>query len=178
MNKKLSFITAITTSIKPNKKTLYFIQDLLEIIPNSIFFKRKNFKFKEIYLFFKKRGIKNFLVFVEKRKILFELWQINIENDLFFQFKINTAVLKKNLENKGLKTNHMPELMFQNFSGNIGNILALFFLNLFRNAPNFSGRQILFFYLLKNQVFIRYYRYLFSTSGKDVRLQELDLELL
>jgi rRNA maturation protein Rpf1 len=173
MTKKFNIMTAITTSIKPSKKTLYLIQDILEIIPNSIFFKRKNVKFKEIFIFFKKRGIKNFLIFVEKKKILFELWQINTENNLFFQFKIDRAILKKNLKIRGLKTNHIPELMFQNFSGNIGKILAFFFLNLFQNSPNFSGRQILFFYLIKKQIFIRYYRYLFSSSGKDVRLQEL-----
>ena len=60
MDKKLGFTTGITTSIKPSKKTLYFIQDLLEIIPNSIFYKRKNIKFKEIYFFLKNEESKIF----------------------------------------------------------------------------------------------------------------------
>jgi ribosome production factor 1 len=173
MNKKWNLITGITTSIKPNKKTLYLIQDILNIIPNSIFFKRKNYKFRKILLFFKKKGVKNFLVFVEKKKILCELWQINIENKLFAQFKIKLAILKRNLENKGLKTNHIPELMLHNFESKVGHILSFFFLNLFQNVPHFTGRQIISFYLIKNQIFIRYYRYLFSASGKDVRIQEI-----
>ena len=63
--------------------------------------------------------------------------------------------------------------MFHNFLGNIGKILVFFFLNLFKNIPDFSGRQILFLYLIKNLIFIRYYRYVFSLNGKDVKLQEL-----
>ena len=173
MNNKLSFTTAITTSVKPSKKTLYFIQEMLNIIPNTFFFKRKNFKINEIFLFFKKKGIKNFLIFTEKKKILTELWQVNTENNIFIQFRIKAAILKKNIENNGLKSKHVPELMFHNFLGNIGKILVFFFLNLFKNIPDFSGRQILFLYLIKNLIFIRYYRYVFSLNGKDVKLQEL-----
>nr|UXY87184.1 ribosome production factor 1 [Cryptomonas sp.] len=173
MNITRNEIIGITTSIKPNKKTLFFIQDLLNLIPNSIFFKRKDYKIHQIAFYFRKKRINNFLILVEKGGKLSDLWQISIENNLYIQFKIKTATLKKNTGTKGIRTNHNPELIFWNFKGNIGNLLGFFISKLFPDFPNFQGRQVLTFYLIKNLVFVRFYRYIFSSSGKDVRIQEL-----
>jgi ribosome production factor 1 len=44
---------------------------------------------------------------------------------------------------------------------------------LFLLKPDFQGRQVLSFHYKNGFIFIRYHRYIFSSSGKDVKLQEL-----
>lgn len=166
-------LTCITTSNKPTKKTLHFIKDFMNIIPKSVFLDRKRIVKNRMFLYFKKKGIKNVIIFTEKKGILNELLLFNLDIKITFCFKIESAMLKRNLVVKSQKTSHDPELMFFNFKDELGLILGFGLHSLFNNRPSFQGRQLLVFYLSKNILFVRYFRYIFSFSGNDVRLQEL-----
>nr|UXY86756.1 ribosome production factor 1 [Cryptomonas paramecium] len=162
----------ITTSIKPSTKTLQLAYEFLNVVPNSCFFKRKQLSIARVLSFFIKKKVNTILIFIEKKKNFFQIWQINILRKTIIKFKIEQAVLKKKL--KLIKSSVCrPELIFYNFEKKIGKICSLFFCDLFENCPDFKKRQVIFFCLSKNRILFRHYRYLFSSSGKDVKLQEL-----
>ncbi|AEA38797.1 ribosome production factor 1 (nucleomorph) [Cryptomonas paramecium] len=162
----------ITTSIKPSTKILQLAYEFLNVVPNSHFFKRKQMGLARVLSFFIKKKIDNVLIFTEKRKNFFQVWHVNISRKAIIKFKIEHAIFKKKLKFTRFFACR-PELIFYNFEKKIGNLSSLFFCDLFENRPDFTKRQVIFFCLSRNRILFRHYRYLFSSSGKDVKLQEI-----
>ena len=59
----------MTTNRRPSGKLFDFLKDLKNIIPNSFYYERKNFRIKDIVEWAAKKDFTNLLVFVEKNGI-------------------------------------------------------------------------------------------------------------
>ena len=66
-----SIKTAITTSVVFEKKNLIFIKGLLKITPLSRYFKRKNYKIRQLITYCKIKEYRNLLVLVKKKKFIY-----------------------------------------------------------------------------------------------------------
>jgi rRNA maturation protein Rpf1 len=170
--KNLFFKTIITTSISFEKKNLNVVKDFIRIFPCSKFFKRKKYKIRQIISYCKIKKIENLIVLVKKGDQIF-LWQIDLKTGFITAYKIVSLILSLNIDKSGKETKHTPELIFRNFKGKIGLTISSMIRKLFPGYPNFKGRQVITFYFRKKLIFSRFHRYLFSSSGKDVKIQEL-----
>ena len=171
--KQNSINTVFTTSINPSRTIFFVLHDIKSIFPNSIYMKRKNFKIRQIITYLKQKKIENLVVIMENFKKTIQLWHIDLNDNFLAKYCLISIILKNNIQKSGKISSHNPELLFDNFKGTIGKVLGFMLKKFFFAFPNFEGRQILSFYKRKNFLFIRYYRYIFSTFGKDVKLQEI-----
>jgi rRNA maturation protein Rpf1 len=66
-----------------------------------------------------------------------------------------------------------PEIILKNFKNKIEKIAAVLIKSLFFYSPDFKVRQVASFYFNKGFIFFHYFRYIFSQSGNDVKIQEI-----
>ncbi|AFP65678.1 ribosome production factor 1 (nucleomorph) [Chroomonas mesostigmatica CCMP1168] len=166
-------IVGITTSSQPSKKLLYIIKDFLKILDGSKYFKRKKFKIKQILCYLKSKEIKTLLIFKEKKNWAYDIWIINMREKVSIHFQLKSILLKKNFQDNNDSVSYKPEIILKNFNNKTGKIIFFLLKNLFPFSPNFKNRNVVSFFYRNNLIFFRFYRYIFSLSGKDVKLQEL-----
>jgi len=164
---------AIVTSKNPDRKILSIIKDLLYILPECTFFKKKNWKLKQILSYLKLRNYKNFLFIKKEKQNATILWHINFDSNSSIIYRIISFLPKENISNNSARSSCIPELVFKDFNGNIGKAMSFFLKSLFSGTPSFKSRQIISFHLHQKYIFLRFFRYIFSISGQDVRLQEI-----
>ena len=165
--------TVFTTSIKPSKTIFFILNDLKNIFPHSVYLKRKNYKIRQIIAYLKLKEIKNLVLLSENYKKKIQLWHIDLDNNFLVKYEIVSIILRNNIEKCAKISSHRPELFFDNFKGSLDWVLGTMMKRFFISLPDFKGRQILCFHKRKNFLFIRFHRYIFSLTGKDVKLQEL-----
>jgi len=170
-------ITIFTTAIKPSKTVYFILNDLRSIFPNSVYLKRKNYKIRQIVSYLKRKGIQNLVLLVENFEKTIQLWHFDLENNFLVKYNIISVMLRNNIDRCGKISTHKPELLFDNFKGNVNWVIGTMMKRFFNGLPDFKGRQILSFYKRKKFIFIRFHRYIFSVTGKDVKLQELGPKL-
>jgi len=170
-------ITIITTAIKPSKTVYFILNDLRSILPKSVYLKRKNYKIRQIVSYLKRKGIQNLVLLVENIEKTIQLWHFDLENNFLVKYNIISVMLRTNIDRCGKISTHKPELLFDNFKGNVNWVIGTMMKRFFNGLPDFKGRQILSFYKRKKFIFIRFHRYIFSVTGKDVKLQELGPKL-
>jgi len=169
--------TVITTSIKASKTVYFVLNDLKNIFPNSIYFKRKNYKIRQIVSYLKRQDTKNLILLVEDFEKTIQWWHFDLENNFLVKYNIISIILRTNIDKCGKISTHKPELLFDEFKGNVNWVIGTMMRRFFDGLPDFKGRQVLSFYKRKEFIFIRYHRYIFSVTGKDVKLQELGPKL-
>jgi rRNA maturation protein Rpf1 len=163
----------ITTSKKPDKKILFLLKDLLQLIPDLIYYKRKKFKIRHIFQYLKKFKAKTIFVVKKNSRIILNLWQINIEKKISIKYEFLSILLKNIFNSKENSIHFNPEIILKNFKGKVEKMTAILLKSWFCKSPNFKKRQIVSFYFKKGLIFFNYFRYIFSSSGKDVKLQEI-----
>lgn len=163
----------LVTVKNPSKKILHLIKNFLYILPNCIFFKRKKLNLRQILCYFKLNCLENFLFIKEEKKGSIILWHVNLKHkvSVFYQF-VNFLPLE-NILNKSYLSKHNPEIILKNFKGTKGRAVALMLRNLFPIYPNFKGRQVISIVFYENFLIFRFFRYIFSLSGRDVKLQDI-----
>jgi len=175
--KSVNKSTVITTSIKPSRSVYFILNDLRNIFPNSIYFKRKNYKIRQIVSYLKSQEVKNLVLLVENFEKTIQWWHFDLENNFLVKYNIISIILRTNIDKCGKISIHKPELLFDEFKGNVNCVIGTMMRRFFDGLPDFKGRQVLSFYKRKEFIFIRFHRYIFSITGKDVKLQELGPKL-
>ncbi|ABW97873.1 Rpf1 (nucleomorph) [Hemiselmis andersenii] len=163
----------IVISKKPTKRILLMVKDLLYLIPHSKLFKKKNFKLQDIISYLKLHNFKNILFVKNEKKGSVFLWQLQLNLKISILYKIVYFLPKKNILNNSSRSFHNPEIIFKNFKGNIGKSLCFLLKSLFSNYPDFKGRQVFSFFFFQKFIIFRFHRYIFSSTSKDVKLQEI-----
>ncbi|EPY77066.1 ribosome production factor 1-like protein [Camelus ferus] len=69
-------------------------------------------------------------------------------------------------------TEHIPEIILNNFTTRLGHSVGRMFASLFPHNPQFIGRQVATFHNQRDYIFFRFHRYIFK-SEKKVGIQEL-----
>lgn len=163
----------ITTNKNAHKEAYVFAELLMEIIPGSHFVKRKSqFEMKDIAKLCAKRDYTDVIVINEDKKVVNGLTFIHLPGGPTFYFSVSSLTLPEKLPNHGVATDHIPELILNNFSTRLGKTVGRLFQSLFPHRPEFQGRQVVTLHNQRDFIFFRRHRYVFRSDEK-VGLQEL-----
>jgi rRNA maturation protein Rpf1 len=164
----------IVTTKNPSKKILLIIKNFLYFLPDSIFFKRKKLNLMQILCYFKLNFFENFLfIKEEKKKGSVLLWHVNLKLKVSIFYQIFDFLPMENTNNIFYSSNNKPEIILKNFRGNRGKAVAFMLRSLFPIHPNFKSRQVVSLVFYESYILFRFFRYIFSASGKDVKLQDI-----
>lgn len=120
-----------------------------------------------------KRDYSHVVVVRERMKKPFELYLIALPIGPTIVFRITSLKLRKSLRNHGNPTGHYPELILKNFNTSLGRRVGRLFGSMFPQNPEFKARNVVTFLNMRDFIFFRHHRYIFSEEGKRCRLQEI-----
>ncbi|GMM53251.1 rRNA-binding ribosome biosynthesis protein [Starmerella bacillaris] len=163
----------ITTSKKAKWQAFDFAAVLLDIIPDSEFFHRKDqFEIPVMAEMCAKRDYTDLIVINEDKKKVNGVSFIHLPEGPSFYFSISSLVMPEKIPNHGRATEHVPELILNNFSTRLGKTTGRLFHSLFPQQPEFQGRQVVTLHNQRDFIFFRRHRYVFRNEER-VGLQEL-----
>ncbi|KAJ8442891.1 hypothetical protein Cgig2_022257 [Carnegiea gigantea] len=154
-----------------------FIKELLEVIPNSHYYKRGTYDLKKIVTYATKKDFTSLVVVHTNRREPDALLFIGLPDGPTAHFKLSKLVLRKDIKNHGNPTSHWPELVLNNFTTRLGYRVGRMIQSLFPQNPEFRGRRVVTFHNQRDYIFFRHHRYVFEskevkqanseTKGKD-----------
>ncbi|RXN00024.1 Ribosome production factor 1 [Acipenser ruthenus] len=163
----------ITTSDRPRGRTVRFCEQLATVIPDSHVYYRRGLALKRVIPQCIARGFTYLMVINEDRKISNGLILSHLPDGPTAHFKVSSVRLRKEMKRKGKEpTEHVPEVILNNFTTRLGHSIGRMFASLFPHDPNFVGRQVATFHNQRDYIFFRYHRYIFKNE-KRVGIQEL-----
>ena len=174
----------ITTSINSTLHTETRI--LTSLFPHSVYIPRSShshghkFSVREICSFATNRKYTAVVVMKEDLKKPTGLTFIHLPKGPTFHFSISNWIEGKKLPGHGRPTDHVPELILNNFRTPLGLLTAHLFRTLFPPQPELQGRQVVTLHNQRDYIFVRRHRYVFrekkgteknvvGTDGKDVQ---------
>lgn len=163
--------TLITTSPNPTKISYHFLTILQTIFPLSDTIRRGSAKYSiaEICKYASARGYKNLVVINEDRKQINAINFIQLPHGPTAYFTLTNVQLKQ----LAIHTTHHPELLLNNFTTQLGTLVASIFKSLVPTVPHIQGRQTITLHNSRDFIFFRRHRYLFTGAADRVRLQEI-----
>lgn len=163
----------ITTSKRPKQEAYDFSALLLDIIPNSQYFPRKDqFEIPVMADLCNKRGYTDMIIVNEDKKKVNGLTFIHLPDGPSFYFSVSSLIMPNDIKGHGRATDHVPELILNNFSTRLGKTAGRLFQSLFPQQPEFQGRQVVTLHNQRDFIFFRRHRYVFRNEER-VGLQEL-----
>lgn len=163
----------ITTQKGPSGKIFHLIGALIELIPNTFYYRRGRYTLQDICKYASNRGFTHLIVVLEKAKQCHTLLVSHLPIGPTACFRFSSSMLPKDIKGHGSRTSHFPEIILNNFRTRLGRRMGRFLGSLFPHKPSFEGRQVVTFHNQRDFVFFRQHRYMFSEDGTKVRLQEL-----
>ena len=175
--------TLITTSLN---STLHNEARLLtSLFPYSVYIPRSahhyshKFSVREIASFASNRKFTALLVLKEDLKRPTGLTFVHLPSGPSFTFSISNWIEGKKLPGHGNPTDHVPELILNNFRTPLGLLTAHMFRAMFPPQPEFQGRQVVTLHNQRDYIFVRRHRYVFrekreteksvvGTDGKEI----------
>ncbi|CAD6340398.1 unnamed protein product [Miscanthus lutarioriparius] len=137
-----------------------FIDELMQVIPNSHYIKRGTYELKKDFT--------SLIVVHTNRREPDALLIIGLPDGPTAHFKLSKLVLRKDIKNHGNPTSHKPELVLNNFTTRLGHRVGRMMQSLFPQDPNFRGRRVVTFHNQRDYIFFRHHRYIFETKEKKV----------
>ncbi len=141
-------------------------QTLVDLFPNSTYIPRSGHRFvqheyslREIAGFAHNRGYTALLVLNEDQKKPTGLDVALLPQGPMLHFSIQTWVDAKHLPNHGRSTDHVPEVLLNNFDTPLGKLVGGVLGRLFPRAPELVGRQVVTLHNQRDYVFVRRHRY-------------------
>lgn len=163
----------MTTNANARKEAYQFADVLMEVLPNTTFVKRqKQFLMAEMAQFCTNRDYTDLVVINEDKKVVNGITFIHLPAGPTFYFLVLLFVEGKRIKGHGRATDHVPELVLQNFTTRLGKTVGRLFQSLFPQRPEFEGRQVVTLHNQRDYIFFRRHRYVFRNEEK-VGLQEL-----
>ncbi|XP_007944379.1 ribosome production factor 1 [Orycteropus afer afer] len=172
-NRQTSPKILITTSDRPHGRTVRLCEQLSTVIPNSHVYYRRGLALKKIIPQCISRDFTDLIVINEDRKIPNGLVLSHLPHGPTAHFKMSSVRLRKEIKRRGKDpTEHIPEVILNNFTTRLGHSIGRMFASLFPHDPQFIGRQVATFHNQRDYIFFRFHRYIFK-SEKKVGIQEL-----
>ncbi|KAI4262211.1 MAG: hypothetical protein L6R42_002604 [Xanthoria sp. 1 TBL-2021] len=157
--------TLITTSLNSN---LHIEARLLTtLFPNSVYIPRSahrhshKYSVREIASFASNRSYTAVLILKEDQKKPTGLTFVHLPKGPTFHFSISNWVEGRRLPGHGNPTQHMPELILNNFRTPLGLLTAHLFRTMFPPQPELQGRQVVTLHNQRDYIFLRRHRYVF-----------------
>lgn len=155
----------ITTSINSTLHTEAAI--LTSLFPNSKYIRRSShrygykFSVREISSFAHNQGYTAVIVLEEDQKRPSGMTIVHLPVGPTFHFSISNWYTSKSIPGHGRSTDHIPELILNNFTTPLGLLTAHLFRSLFPANPDLQGRQVLTLHNQRDYIFLRRHRYIF-----------------
>lgn len=163
----------ITTSPAAHKEAYQFAAMLVEIFPNSQFVKRqKKYTMNDMAEYCSNRDFTDLIVINEDKKVVNGITFMHLPEGPTFHFSVTSLVERKRITGHGQPTDHIPELILNNFTTRLGHSVGRLFQSLFPTKPEFQGRQVITLHNQRDYIFFRMHRYIFKNEER-VGLQEL-----
>lgn len=163
----------LTTNANARKAAYEFADILMEVFPNVTFIKRtRDFNMKEMAKFCSNREYTDLIVINEDKKNVNGITFIHLPEGPTFYFSVSSLVPGKKIKGHGKATDHIPELVLNNFATRLGKTVGRLFQSLFPQRPEFEGRNVVTLHNQRDYIFFRRHRYVFRNEEK-VGLQEL-----
>lgn len=162
----------ITTRPRPSRILHLFINELMLMIPNSYYYRRRNYTLQEISKYAMEESFTHLIVVHETNKKLDGMIISHIGVGPTAYFRITSFKDPSKIPNHGNPTEHLPEIICTNFVTRLGDRVSRFLGSLFPHNPEFEGRRVVTFHNQRDFIFVRHHRYIFENQKK-ARLQEL-----
>jgi ribosome production factor 1 len=163
----------ITTRPRPSKDLFKFIGDLMSMIPYCYYHPRKTRELKEMSNWAIQNEFTHLIVLSENKKICNRLTLGLLPNGPCAQFKVSSIVPRTEIDGHGNPTQHLPEIILNNFATRLGHRIGRFLGTLFPHSPEFEGRTAVTFHNQRDFIFVRHHRYAFKQTFSGADLQEL-----
>ncbi|WLF80408.1 Ribosome production factor 1 [Lodderomyces elongisporus] len=163
----------LTTNVNAKKAAYEFADMLMDFLPNVTFIKRKkDFSIQDMAKFCSNREYTTLIIINEDKKKVNGMTLINLPEGPTFYFSITSIVDGKRIKGHGRATDHIPELVLNNFNTRLGKTVGRLFQSIFPHRPELQGRQVITLHNQRDYIFLRRHRYVFRNEEK-VGLQEL-----
>lgn len=163
----------LTTNANAKKPAYEFADHLMDFLPNVTFIKRKReFSMQDMAKFCNNREYTDLVVINEDKKVVTGITFIHLPEGPSFYFSVTSLTEGKKIAGHGRATDHIPELILNNFNTRLGKTVGRLFQSLFPHKPEFQGRQVITLHNQRDYIFFRRHRYVFRNEEK-VGLQEL-----
>lgn len=163
----------LTTQRYPSGKIFSLIGELMTVFPNCFYYKRGVYELKRICKYAANKGFTHLVVLTEKNKEANGLIISHLAAGPTAAFRFSSGTLTEAIKGHGRKTEHIPELILNNFTSRLGRRVGRMLGSLFPHRPEFVGRQVATFHNQRDFIFFRHHRYIFKEDGSRARLQEL-----
>ena len=139
---KILVTTSINSTLHNEARLLTTLFPYSVYIPRSAHRYGYKFSIKEIASFATNRKYTAVVVLKEDQKMPMGIDFVHLPHGPMFHFSISNWVEGKKLPGHGNPTNHLPELILNNFRTPLGLLTAHLFRTMFPPQPEFQGRQV------------------------------------
>jgi len=162
----------ITTTDRPNSRTNKFCKELKKSIPNSAIYYRRGLDLKKIIPQAVSRDYTDLIVINEDQKLPNGMVISHLPDGPTAHFRLSSVRFCKEIKKSGELTDHVPELILNNFNTRLGHSVGRMIAALYPHDPQFHGRRVVTFHNQRDYIFFRQHRYQFR-NNKKVSKQEL-----
>eukprot|EP00923_Selenidium_pygospionis_P003505 GHVN01005530.1.p2 GENE.GHVN01005530.1~~GHVN01005530.1.p2 ORF type:complete len:349 (+),score=49.98 GHVN01005530.1:155-1048(+) len=163
----------VTTSLPPSKRTELFLKEMTIIIPNIYYFERKRKPLKKILKWATEEEFTAVLVVQEAHREPCGLYVCSLPEGPTSFFRMTRWKPASEDHTGGATTDHLPEIVLNNFDTAVGHRIGRQLASLFPQRPEFVGRRVITLHNQRDFIFFRHHRYVFSEGGKQAYLQEV-----
>ncbi len=163
----------ITTRPRPSGKLFNFIADLMLLVPNSFFYRRKSYTLDEIQGWAAKKEFTHLIVLGEKNKVVNQLLLTHLPKGPTALFKVSSVKHHDDIRGHANSSFHLPEIILNRFTTRVGHRVGRFLGSLYEHNPEFRGRNVVTFHNQRDFIFVRHHRYMFADTGKKAKLHEI-----
>ena len=160
-NPKILITTSLNSSLHREAKLLTTLFPYSTFVPRSAHYYGYKYSVREISSFASHRGYTALLVLKEDQKNPTGLTFVHLPQGPTFHFSISNWVEGKKLPGHGNPTDHIPELILNNFRTPLGLLTAHMFRAIFPPQPELQGRQVVTLHNQRDYIFLRRHRYAF-----------------
>ena len=158
---KILVTTSLNSTLHHEAKLLTTLFPHSAYIPRSVHYYGHKYSVREIASFASNRSYTALLVLKEDQKRPTGLTFVHLPHGPSFNFSISNWVEGKKLPGHGNPTDHIPELILNNFHTPLGLLTAHMFRTIFPHQPDLQGRQVVTLHNQRDYIFLRRHRYVF-----------------
>jgi ribosome production factor 1 len=156
-------IMIITAEEYPGKRTISFLKEFTEVVPNMTYFKRKTFTVKKIVEIAISKGFTALIVLQERNGQPDSFFLSSLPAGPTSYWKLTKLKLGSEMQTgASCNSEHKPEVLMKNVSTRLGMRISRQLRSLFPQANDEAGRRVITFHNQRDFIFFRHYRYAFK----------------
>jgi ribosome production factor 1 len=156
-------VMIITAEEHAGKRTIAFLKEFTEVVPNMTYFKRKTFTVKKIVEIAISKGFTALLVLQERNGAPDSFFLSSLPEGPTSYWKLTKLKLGSEMKTgASCNSEHKPEVIMKNFSTRLGLRISRQLRSLFPKSIDEDGRRVVTFHNQRDFIFFRHYRYAFK----------------